>query len=422
MELLRNGRPRVVITGMGAITALGGVTSLWENLKSGISGIRRLETINVEHVPIKIGAEVRGFDQAAVPYVEYKEARRMGRSSLFAIATAKSALDDAGISNEDIESEAERYGTVIGTSMGPHEMAEQATHKYRASNFKYPNPLGLIQSLPNMPSHHVSKIFQTLGPLNTPANACASGTQAVGEASELIRNGRADVIITGGVDALLQDYTLAGFNAMDALVRGYEDKPDKASRPFDKNRSGFILGEGCALFVIESLNHALKRGARIYAEVLGHASSSDAYHVAAVDPEGRGAVRSMKWALEDAHINSDEIDYINPHGSSTPSNDAMETLAIKKLFGEHAYNIPISSTKSMLGHALGASGAIEILASVKTLVDQIIHPTINYETPDPDCDLDYVPNVAREVSGVKTVLSNSFGLGGQNASIVIASM
>lgn len=420
MDLLRNGRPRVVITGMGAVTALGNVKSLWEGLKAGKSGIRNIETIPSEHVIIKYGGEVRDFDPSE--YIEHKEARRMGRSTQFAVAAAAEALKDAGLTAEMIESEGERSGTVIGTALGPHEMAEHATFKYKTSGFRRPNPLGLIQSLPNMPSHHVSRFFRTLGPLNSPANACASGTQSVGEGAELIRNGRADLIISGGVEAIFQDYTLAGFEAMDALVKGFEDDPGKASMPFDKNRSGFVLSEGGAIFVLESMSHALKRGARIYAEVLGHASSSDAYHVAALDPEGRGAHRSMKWAVEDAHINLDEIGYINAHGSSTPQNDAMETLAIKKLFGENAYNIPISSTKSMLGHALGGSGAIELVACVMSLIDQVLHPTINYVTPDPDCDLDYVPNIARQVKNLKYVLSNSFGLGGQNASIVVGTV
>ncbi len=420
MDLLRNGRPRVVITGMGAVSALGGVKTLWEDLKAGKSGIRHVETIDVAHVPIKYGGEVRGFDSSA--YIEHKEARRMGRSTQFAVVAAAHALEDAGLNAEMIEAEGERCGTVIGTALGPHEMAEQATFKYKTTGFRRPNPLGLIQSLPNMPSHHVSRFFRTLGPLNSPANACASGTQSVGEATELIRNGRADLVISGGVEAIFQDYTLAGFEAMDALAAGYEDAPEKASRPFDKTRSGFVLAEGGAIFILESLHHALKRGARIYAEVLGHASSSDAYHVAALDPEGRGAHRSMKWAVEDAHIPAEAIGYINAHGSSTPQNDAMETLAIKKLLGEHAYNVPISSTKSMVGHALGGSGAIELVACVMSLVEQIIHPTINYENPDPDCDLDYVPNVARKVRDLRYVLSNSFGLGGQNATIVIGAV
>ncbi len=417
MELLRNGRPRVVITGLGGVTALGSVKSLWEGLKAGRSGVRRIETIPIEHVPVKIAGEVRDFDPTV--YIDRKEARRMGRASQFAVAAASMALEDAGLKVEDIEREGERVGVVIGSSLGAHEMAEQSTFKYKTSGYNKPNPLSLINSLPNMPAHYVSRFLRALGPLNAPSTACAAGTQSVGEASELIRNGRSDMVITGGVESVLQDYAIAGFDAMQALANEYNDAPEKASRPFDLNRSGFVFSEGCGVVIIESLAHALKRGARIYAEVLGHASSSDAFHVAALDPDGGGAIRSMRWALEDAHVNPEDIDYINAHGTSTKANDAMETLAIKRIFGEHAYNIPISSTKSMIGHALAGSGAIEIIACAMSLLEQVIHPTINYETPDPECDLDYVPNQARDMKGLRCILSNSFGLGGQNASIVL---
>jgi len=417
VELLRNGRPRVVITGLGAMTALGSAKSLWEGLKAGKSGIRRIETIPIDHVPVQIGGEVRDFDPT--DYIDRKEARRMGRASHLAVAAASMAIEDAGLNAEKIEAEGERVGVVIGSSLGAHEMAEQSTYKYKTSGYIKPNPLSLINSLPNMPAHYVSKFFRALGPLNAPSTACAAGTQSVGEASELVRNGRSDMVITGGVEAVLQDYAIAGFDAMQALASEYNDNPSAASRPFDANRSGFVFSEGCGIVIIESLAHALKRGAKIYAEILGHASSSDAYHIAALDPEGRGAIRSMRWALDDAHVNIEDIQYINAHGTSTKANDAMETLAIKQVFGEQAYNLAISSTKSMMGHALAGSGAIEIIACAMTLFDQIIHPTINYETPDPECDLDYVPNVARDAKGLRYVLSNSFGLGGQNATIIL---
>jgi beta-ketoacyl-acyl-carrier-protein synthase II len=420
MELLRNGRPRVVITGLGAVTALGPVKELWDNLKAGRSGIRRIETIPIDHVPVQIGGEVRNFSTDG--YLDHKEARRMGRASQFAVVAATQAVEDAGFGRDGIEAIGERVGVVIGSSLGPHEMAEQSTFKYKTTGFRKPNPLSLINSLPNMPAHYVSRALQALGPMTAPSTACASGTQSIGEASELVKAGRVDVVIAGGVEAVLQDYAIAGFDAMDALAKGYNDNPAAASRPFDKNRSGFIFSEGCGIVILESLAHALKRGAHIYGEVLGHASSSDAYHIAALPPEGKGAIRCMKWALEDAHLSPDSIGYINAHGTSTPQNDAMETLAIKNVFGEQAYNIPISSTKSMIGHALGGAGAIEVIACVKSMVEQVLHPTINYETPDPDCDLDYVPNVARDVQNLKYVLSNSFGLGGQNASIVLGTV
>lgn len=417
MDLLRNGRPRVVITGIGAVTALGNVREMWENLKRGQSGIRKVENLDLSHVGVRIGAQALQFTTSK--YVEHKEARRMGRSSLMAVEAAGDAVADAGLSGALIEEEGERSGTVIGTSLGPHEISEEATIKYRTNGYKRPNPLAMINSLPNMPTHYVSRFFRTLGPISTPSNACASGTQSVGEAADLIRAGRADLMLAGGVEAIFKDYVVAGFESMEALATGFEDNPSAASSPFDLNRSGFVLGEGAAIFVLESLGHALRRGARIYAEVLGYASSSDAFHVAALDPEARGAQRAMKWAIADAHLSPTDIQYINAHGTSTPSNDVTETLAIKRVFGEQAYSLPINSTKSMLGHALGASGAIEIAACVHSLVEQVLHPTINYRTPDPDCDLDYVPNESRQVRDMRYVLSNSFGLGGQNASIVI---
>jgi 3-oxoacyl-[acyl-carrier-protein] synthase II len=419
MDFLRNGRPRVVITGMGAITSLGGVSSLWENLVAGKSGIRNIETIPVEHVPVRIASEVRDFDPTK--YIEPKEARRMGRASQFAIGAATEAMKDAGLAAEDDTLDRERMGVVVGTTLGSHELSTETTFKYR-TDFRKPNPLALVNSLPNMPSHYVSRFFQALGPLNTPSTACAAGTQAIGDAMDMIRNKRADVIVAGGVEAILQDYTIAGFTAMTALATEYNDDPARASRPFDANRSGFIMGEGAAVLVLESLAHAVKRGARIYAEVLGYASSSDAYHVAALDPSGDGAVRVMKWALDDAQINPDDLGYINAHGTSTPANDAMETLAIKRVFGEQAYQIPVNSTKSMIGHSFGAAGAIEAIVSVLTLINGVLHPTINYETPDPQCDLDYVPNEARTIKDLKYALSNSFGLGGQNASLILGSI
>ena len=418
MDLLRNGRPRVVITGLGAVTALGTARSLWEGLVAGRSGIRRLETIETEHVPVKIGGEVRNFDPTQ--FIERKEARRMGRASQFAVAASRMAVEDAGLNISDIEAEGEKVGVVLGTSLGSHEMAENSTWRYKTGGYRKPNPLSLINSLPNMPAHYVSRFLRALGPLNAPSTACAAGTQSVGEGSDLIRGGRSDIIIAGGVESVLQDYALAGFEAMQALAAGYNDNPEEASQPFDLNRSGFVFSEGCGVLILESLAHALRRGARIYAEILGYASSSDAYHIAALDPEGGGAMRSMQWALDDAHVNHSDIQYINAHGTSTQANDKMETLAIRRIFREQASNLAVSSTKSMMGHALGGSGAIEAIASAMSLFERVLHPTINYHTPDPECDLDYVPNEARSVPELRYLMSNSFGLGGQNASIVMS--
>lgn len=416
MDLLRRGHPRIVITGLGAVTALGPVKQLWESLLAGRSGIRSIETIPTEHVSVKIAAEVRDFD--LTDYVDHKEARRMGRASQFAVSAAHQALEDAGMTVEDLERQSERVGVVVGTTLGSHEMSTNATIDFR-NTWRKPNPLAMVNSLPNMPAHYISRFLRALGPLSTPSTACAAGTQSIGEASDLIRNGRADIVVTGGVEAILQDYTVAGFTAMTALATDYNDAPEKASRPFDKDRSGFVIGEGAGIVVIESLANAIRRGARIYAEILGHASSSDGYHVAALDPSAAGAVRSMKWAIDNSHVSADSIGYINAHGTSTPQNDAMETTAIKRVIGEHAYNVWVSSTKSMLGHAFGASGAIEAIVSALSIFTQKIHPTINYETPDPECDLDYVPNVARDAMDLRVVLTNSFGLGGQNATMLL---
>ncbi len=417
MDFLRNGRHRVVITGMGAVSALGDVADLWRGVSSGTSGIRRIETINVDHVAVKIGGEVRDFTPS--PNIDRKELRRMGRASQFAVTAAFEALESAGLTTDEIAGIGERVAVVVGTSLGSHEMSEQATFKYKTSGYKKPNPLSLINSLPNMPSHYISRFWGALGPMTTPSTACAAGTQSIGEAADMIRLGRADVAIAGGVEAILQDYTLAGFDAMNALAVNYNEHPDKASRPFDKNRSGFVFSEGCGIVVLESLIHAYRRNAHIYAEVLGYSASSDAYHVAALDPNGEGAARAMRWALQDAQVAPEDVDYINAHGTSTSANDKMETLAIKRVFGEAAYDVNISSTKGVLGHALAGSGALEVIICVKTLIEKIIPPTVNLDTPDPECDLNYTPNFSKIVDKIRYVLSNSFGLGGQNASIVL---
>jgi 3-oxoacyl-(acyl-carrier-protein) synthase len=289
---------------------------------------------------------------------------------------------------------------------------------YRTRGLRAVSPFGLTSSLPNMPSHHVSLVARTLGPISTVVAACATGTQAIGEAAEFIRRGVADFVIAGGVEGLIHETAIAGFSAMRALSTKFNDEPERASRPFDKDRDGFILSEGAGIVILERLDKALERGAPIYAEVLGHASASDAYHVAIPDPSGSGAIRAMRWALQDADTAPGEVDYINAHGSSTPVNDALETLAIKRLFGETAYEIPVSSTKSVMGHAMGGTGAIEAIFCACAIHHRTLPPTVNYETADPECDLDYVPNQARQAD-VRVTMSNSFGLGGQNACLVL---
>ena len=420
-----NHRPRIVITGLGAISPLGlTAAEFWAGLLAGRSGISRITQFDASNLPCQIAGEVKNFDPKQ--YMDFKEARRMSRCSQMAIATAREALTDAGFAltgfgTSSVAAESadpERVAVVFGTAIGGLEKADEGITALRAGGYSKINPFAVPGSVPNMPAHHISQVYHTLGPLNTIVTACASGTQSVGEAAELIRRGAADVVITGGVEATIRDFSLGGFAAMRALPLTFNDNPEKASRPFNADREGFVYSEGCAVIVIEELQHALRRGATIYAEIIGQASSSDAYHMAAPDPTAEGAVRSMRWALNDAGIDPSDIDYINAHGTSTPANDAGETLGIKKLFGEHAYSVPISSTKSMIGHPMGAAGALEAIVCALTIRDGVMHPTINYENPDPECDLDYVPNTARQAA-VRTTLSNSFGLGGQNACLVL---
>ena len=408
-------RKRVVITGLGAVTCLGSsVDLLWEGLINGRSGIRRITQFDPSDLPCQIGGEIPDFDPSE--FMDRKEGRRMPRSTQISIASALQAVEDAGL--PETMPDPERAGVVFGTAMGGTDALIDGLDEFREKGYQRVKPFVLPSGIPNLPGYAIAKRFQCLGHNSTIVVACATGTQTVGEGAEVIRRGAADVLIVGGTEALMKNYSLAGFAVMRALPVNYNDAPEKASRPFDAEREGFVFSEGAAAMVLESLDHALARGARIYAEVAGQASSNDGYHVAAPHPEGEGAIRTMKWALEDAAIAPDEIDYINPHGSSTPLNDCMETKAIKEVFGDHAYKLAISSTKSMLGHAMGASGTIEALVCTLAIRDGMIPPTINYENPDPECDLDYVPNVARKQT-VNAALSNSFGLGGQNACLVI---
>jgi 3-oxoacyl-[acyl-carrier-protein] synthase II len=408
-------RNRVVITGLGAVTALGpDVPSLWEGLIQGKSGIRRITQFDASAMPCQIAGEIPEFDPTQ--YMERKEARRFPRSAQVALGAATQAIQQAGLPSP--LSDPERTGVVFGTAIGGIEKVDEGIHTLRTQGLDRVNPFTVPTGIPNLSAFLISFTFKCLGPNSTITTACATGTQAIGDAAELIRRGAADVVITGGTEALIRDFAIGGFCAMRALPVNFNDHPEAASRPFDARREGFVFSEGAAALVLESLDHARARGARILAEVAGHASSSDAYHMAAPEPEASGPRRAMRWALEDAGMVPEQVDYINAHGTSTPLNDSTETYAIKKVFNEHARKVVISSTKSMLGHAMGASGSIEALVCVQTIVNGIIPPTINYETPDPACDLDYTPNHARKMV-VNVTLSNSFGLGGQNACLII---
>jgi 3-oxoacyl-[acyl-carrier-protein] synthase II len=407
-------RRRVVVTGMGAMTPLAlTLEETWEGLLAERSGVGPITQFDASDLPARIAGELKDFDPKR--YINPKEARRMARCSQVAVAVAQAALADAGL--EPPVADEERVGVLIGCAVGGFERALEAVDAYRTGGASRVNPFTAMAMIANMPSHHVSHWAGAKGPISTVVAACATGTQAVGEAAEFIRRGAADVMICGGVEALVHFAPLAGFCAMRGLSTR-NDEPERASRPFDADRDGFIYSEGGAVLVLEALEYAQARGARIRAEVLGHASSSDAFHMAQPDPEGMGARRAMRWALEDAGLTPADVDYINAHGSSTPINDAVETLAIKQVFGKRAYEIPINSTKSMIGHAMGGAGAIEAAVCVLTIEQGIVHPTINLETPDPECDLDYVPEGARQAD-VRVALSNSFGLGGQNACLVL---
>jgi 3-oxoacyl-[acyl-carrier-protein] synthase II len=409
-----NARKRVVVTGMGAMTPLAlTLEETWQDLVAGRSGVGLITQFDASESPSRIAGEIKGFDPK--DYIDRKEARRMARCSQVSVAVAQAALADAGL--ELPPADAARVGVSMGTAVGGFEQAVGVVDDHRAKGWGRVNPFTAIGMLLNMPSHHVSCFAGAKGPISTEVAACASGTQAIGEAADAIRLGAADMMICGGVEALIHFAPITSFCAMRALSTR-NDEPQKASRPFDADRDGFVYSEGCAVLVLESLEHATARGAHVRAEVLGHASSSDAYHVAQPHPEGEGAIHAMRRALEDAGLAPSDVDYINAHGTSTPINDAVETKAIKEVFGERAYDIPISSTKSMIGHAMGGAGAIEATACVKTIEEGIIHPTINLENPDPACDLDYVPGEARQAD-VRVTLSNSFGLGGQNACLVL---
>jgi len=406
---------RVAITGVGVITPLGShVTEFWDHLLAGHSGIRRITRFDPSDLPCQIAGEIPEFDPSE--FIPAKEARRMSRASQLALGAAHRALADSALPLP--LRDPERAGVSFGTAIGGLDRTVAGIEVLRTQGLAKVNPFTIPSGIPNQPAFYISNVLGPVGPSLTVATACATGAQAIGEGAEFIRSGRADIVFAGGVEGLIEDFALAGFAAMRALPTSFNDEPQRASRPFDAKREGFVFSEGAACVILERLDHALARGARIYAELAGHASTGDGFHIAAPDPTGAGPIRTMRWALRDAQLAPGQVDYINAHGTSTPANDSVETLAIKTVFGEAARRIPISSTKSMIGHAMGASGAIEAVVCALTIQHGVIHPTINYEVPDPACDLDYVPNVSRPAP-VKVALSNSFGLGGQNTCLVL---
>jgi len=407
-------KKRVVITGLGAVTPIGiGKNEFWQALLAGVSGVGKITRFDASQYTTQIAGEVKNFDPAQ--YIDKKEAKRMDRCTQFAVAASKMAFEDSGI---DLTTEdRERIGTMIGTGIGGmdtlHDQYQNLFDKGpgRVSPFFIPMMIG------NMVAGQTSITLGLQGPCSCIVTACATGTNAIGDAFKVIQRGDADVMVAGGTEAAISPIAVAGFCSMKALSTR-NDEPERASRPFDKDRNGFVMGEGAGVVILESLEHATNRNAVIYAEVVGYGSNADAYHMTAPAPQGAQAAKCMAMALKDAGIEPEAVDYINAHGTSTPMNDKNETLAIKSLFGAHAYKLAVSSTKSMTGHLLGASGGIECIATTLTLVNDMIHPTINYETPDEDMDLDYVPNIARKQT-VNVALSNSFGFGGHNATILL---
>ncbi|UOF89227.1 beta-ketoacyl-ACP synthase II [Fodinisporobacter ferrooxydans] len=406
-------RRRVVVTGMGALTPVGNdVNTFWNSLIQGKSGIRVIDRFDVSDYPTKIAGMVEGFNPE--DFMDKKEAKRMDRFAQLAVAGAKMAVQDADL--QITEENAERIGVYIGSGIGGLSTLMEQHQILLEKGPKRVSPFFIPMMISDMASGQVSITLGAKGPNSSPVSACATGTNAIGDAYKIIERGHAEVMLTGGAEATILPLALAGFSSARALSQR-NDEPEKASRPFDRERDGFVMSEGAGILVLESLDHALARGARIYGEVIGYGMSGDAYHLTQPAPEGEGATRAMREALRDAGIDPSQVDYINAHGTSTDFNDKFETLAIKKAFGEHAYKVAISSTKSMTGHLLGAAGGIEAIASILAIKHGIIPPTINYEYPDPDCDLDYVPNEARHAN-VEIAMSNSLGFGGHNASII----
>ncbi|UAL49498.1 beta-ketoacyl-ACP synthase II [Sutcliffiella horikoshii] len=405
-------KKRVVVTGLGAVTPIGlNVNEAWENAINGVSGVGPLTRVDSEKFPAKVAAEITNFN--AEDFMDKKEARRMDRFTQYAIAASFMAVKDA---NLDITDEmAPRVGVWVGSGIGGMETFEQQYKTFLEKGARRVSPFFVPMMIPDMATGQISIALGAKGVNSCTVTACATGTNSIGDAFKVIQRGDADVMISGGTEAPLTEMSFAGFSSAKALSMNPD--PKTASRPFDANRDGFVMGEGAGIVVLEELEHALARGARIYAEIVGYGATGDAHHITAPAPGGEGGVRAMRMAIEDAGLQPGDIDYINAHGTSTEYNDKFETLAIKEVLGVHASDVAISSTKSMTGHLLGAAGGVEAIFTIKAIENAVIPPTINLDTPDPECDLDYVPNEARHKE-VKAAMSNSLGFGGHNATIV----
>ncbi|RHW34432.1 beta-ketoacyl-ACP synthase II [Oceanobacillus profundus] len=403
---------RVVVTGLGAVTPLGNnVETMWENILAGKSGVDFVTKVNKDHYPAKVAAEVKDFEPTE--YMDKKDVRKMDPFTQYAVAAAKMAVEDAKLTIDD--SNAHRVGVWIGSGIGGMKTWEDQHTKLLEKGPKRVSPFFVPMMIPDMAAGQVSIQLGAKGINSCSVTACASGANSIGDAFKAVQRGDVDYIIAGGTEAPISDMAFAGFSSAKALSTN--EDPSTASRPFDKNRDGFVMGEGAGILILESLASAIERGAKIYGEIVGYGATGDAYHITAPAENGEGAARAMQLALKDAGIAPEEVDYINAHGTSTNLNDKYETAAIKSVFGDYANKLAISSTKSMTGHLLGAAGGVEAVISIKSIQDSIVPATINYETPDPDCDLDYVPNEARQ-QNVDVVVSNSLGFGGHNVALV----
>lgn len=408
---------KIVITGMGVVSPVGtGLDAFWSALVAGTSGIGRVTQMDPTPFVSQIAGEVKNFEPGQ--YIDKKKARRMDRFTQFACAATKMAVEDSGLdlSKENLD----RIGVIVGSGIGGLATMEEEFTVLMEKGPRRVSPFLIPKLISNMAAGEIAIQYGFCGPNYAVSSACATANHSIGEALRHLRYGDADVIIAGGSEAAITKLGLSGFSQAGALAEGYNDNPTKASRPFDKNRVGFVMGEGAGILVLETEAHAKARGARIHAELAGYGATDDAYHITSPNPEGKAQARAVTMALNDGKINPDEVNYINAHGTSTAVNDKAETAVIKNVFGERAYKIPISSTKSMTGHLLGAAGGIEIIATLLSMKHGKVHPTINYETPDPDCDLDYVPNHARDVK-VTCAVSNSFGFGGHNSVLAVKS-
>jgi 3-oxoacyl-[acyl-carrier-protein] synthase II len=423
-------RRRVVITGIGCVTPLGAeVEQVWKRVLAGESGVGYISLFDATSFPTRIAAEVRDWDLSDAGE-DPDDWKYQGRHTRFAVGAAKKAVADAGLKNGNLDPT--RFGVYLGSGEGQQDFDRFTkmmvaglagsdkldVARFTRTGLELLHPLVELEQEPNMPASHLASLFGAEGPNVNCLTACAASSQAVGEAVEIIRRGEADVMLSGGTHTMIHPFGVTGFNLLTALSTR-NDEPTRASRPFDRLRDGFVLGEGAGMVVLESLDRAKARGARIYGEIVGYGSTADAFRITDTHPEGRGAISCINMALADAQLNPDQIDYINAHGTSTTVNDKVETLAIKRVFGERAYEVPVSSTKSMMGHLIAAAGATELILCLLAIRDNVLPPTINYENPDPECDLDYIPNACRE-KRCDRALSNSFGFGGQNITLIAA--